>query len=592
MGMTTKQILQGIHDWALQKVQNVVYDISAAHPDGQGNPTPYADLTAALGTGGVNIPEDIRKGGMSIKFIQGTVQSYDNKYVQYRLMANDWSTTVTDWQGVDVTPAPGSRNLVESGGVYPFAHALGDMIVGKTLSDDVDLDFSDTEGNAVVKFKDGHIETKKFKSQTLPLIESTHTDLDFSDNNNYSILKIKNGHIKTKNFDSEKQQIQDSHFDYEVGDEEGNIVLRVRNGHIKTKNFSSENVGDNPLFGKIIVWYGTSIPASGYPEICGSYLNATVHNEAVGGSCCRMGYIGAVVDPDDPRGDKYGITGIGWTIPCTCLSMKQEEKHDLFVNWTTARRKANLKAQYGYTDEEVANVKGWGELLTNNPPADIMDSAYDNYRKMSYGLSYNTYTNVEAGLGTILGKVDKYLNENNFPDLWVFDHGHNDNSPEIETIPTPDNDRRFFIGAMNYIIEHILEYNPRARFVFIGHYENDDAGGSWDHSKLCEAQKILADYWNTSLYESWKMFNLSRSRVITTNAYWDANDVWHQSGFDGTNAKSGTATNPRQVDGVWVHDMSLVQVHMLDGLHPHQQEIKEFMGHSIAKFMSSLIVTF
>ena len=34
MGMTTKQILQGIHDWTLQKVENVVYDISAAHPDG------------------------------------------------------------------------------------------------------------------------------------------------------------------------------------------------------------------------------------------------------------------------------------------------------------------------------------------------------------------------------------------------------------------------------------------------------------------------------------------------------------------------------------------------------------------------------
>ena len=77
-----------------------VYDISANHPDGQGNPTPYADLTAALGTGGANVPVGIRRGGMSIKFIQGTVQSSDNKYVQYRLTADAFTTDITKWQNV------------------------------------------------------------------------------------------------------------------------------------------------------------------------------------------------------------------------------------------------------------------------------------------------------------------------------------------------------------------------------------------------------------------------------------------------------------------------------------------------------------
>jgi hypothetical protein len=32
-------------------------------------------------------------------------------------MANSFSTTISDWQGVDVTPTSGSKNLVESGGV-------------------------------------------------------------------------------------------------------------------------------------------------------------------------------------------------------------------------------------------------------------------------------------------------------------------------------------------------------------------------------------------------------------------------------------------------------------------------------------------
>jgi len=99
---------------AVRSFVGEVYDISANHPDGQGNPTPYADLTAAL----AYVPVDIRAGGMSVKFIQGTAQSSDNKYVQFRLMAQSFTTDTIQWQGVDVTPTPGSRNLVESGGVF------------------------------------------------------------------------------------------------------------------------------------------------------------------------------------------------------------------------------------------------------------------------------------------------------------------------------------------------------------------------------------------------------------------------------------------------------------------------------------------
>ena len=72
------------------------FDISAYHATG-GVLAKYSDLAAALGTNGANIPDALRKGGMSVKF----VQSSDNKYVQYRLMSSAWSTTVSDWQGVD-----------------------------------------------------------------------------------------------------------------------------------------------------------------------------------------------------------------------------------------------------------------------------------------------------------------------------------------------------------------------------------------------------------------------------------------------------------------------------------------------------------
>ena len=87
---------------AVRSFVGEVYDVSVNHPDGQGNPTPYADLTAALGTDGANIPADIRRGGMIIQFIQGTVQSSDNKYVEYFLTKNTWSASEADWEKVNL----------------------------------------------------------------------------------------------------------------------------------------------------------------------------------------------------------------------------------------------------------------------------------------------------------------------------------------------------------------------------------------------------------------------------------------------------------------------------------------------------------
>lgn len=88
----------------------IIHDVSA-HNDG----AVFESLQALLSSSNLStlIPTSVRHGGMSIRF----VQSSDNKYVQYRLMANTFSTTVTDWQGVDDEPTTGSNNLVKSGGV-------------------------------------------------------------------------------------------------------------------------------------------------------------------------------------------------------------------------------------------------------------------------------------------------------------------------------------------------------------------------------------------------------------------------------------------------------------------------------------------
>ena len=71
-----------------------VYDVSAHN-----NSAIFESLSILLSSSNLStlIPTSVRHGGMSIRFIQGTEQSSDNKYVQYRLTTNEWSTNTENW---------------------------------------------------------------------------------------------------------------------------------------------------------------------------------------------------------------------------------------------------------------------------------------------------------------------------------------------------------------------------------------------------------------------------------------------------------------------------------------------------------------
>jgi len=91
-----------------------VFDLSSHNAVG-GVLATYADLSSAI-TALNALESKYKYGGMSFKF----VCSSDNKYVQFRLMNQNWSTIITDWQGVDDVPAAGSNNLVKSGGIAEY----------------------------------------------------------------------------------------------------------------------------------------------------------------------------------------------------------------------------------------------------------------------------------------------------------------------------------------------------------------------------------------------------------------------------------------------------------------------------------------
>ena len=232
-----------------------VYDISANHPDGQGNPTPYADLTAALGTSGANVPVGIRRGGMSIKFIQGNAQSSDNKYVQYMYL------------GTAVTGTPNPFLNIDNWQMYD--------VINTENRTGTNLDISDEEGYILARFSNGNIKTKNFDSSKdatesdrglmssndktkLNTIEQgaevnaveienleSFTDLNVTDDDNNILVLFQDGNIKTKNFDSSNTPAGESgsiNSDLDLSDDQGNILVRFQNGGIKTKEFDSRHI--------------------------------------------------------------------------------------------------------------------------------------------------------------------------------------------------------------------------------------------------------------------------------------------------------------------------------------------------------------
>ena len=91
--------------------KQIVYDVTANNGG-----VKFNSISALLSSENLStlIPDGMRCGGMSIRF----VQSSDNKYVQFRCMANSFTTDVTQWQGVDEEPIYESESTVKSGGVY------------------------------------------------------------------------------------------------------------------------------------------------------------------------------------------------------------------------------------------------------------------------------------------------------------------------------------------------------------------------------------------------------------------------------------------------------------------------------------------
>jgi len=291
--------------------------------------------------------------------------------------------------------------------------------------------------------------------------------------------------------------------------------------------------------GKKMAWFGTSIPETGYPSLIATKLGCTIYNEAVGSSCIR-----AFSSVSGTQKDLY------WEPALRALSHTIAEKQSMIDHWSTGLNSSGVITGGG--------TFGWRDLLLGSPPAVLSSYASDT---TILGWSY------EKKL------VAKYLDTTSpdfiaMPDYFILDHGHNDlvvyeydgSDSDAINIPSVRNDRKYFNGAMNYIIDVILSYNPRANIVFIGHYENDRK------VRIYQAQEKIAEYWDFPFLKLWEKMGFTQ-QLVSTTGYWSDAYTWNNSG--------GSLTNK-----------TLTQIWMQDDLHPVSTPAKEKFAKIVGDFIN------
>lgn len=244
--------------------------------------------------------------------------------------------------------------------------------------------------------------------------------------------------------------------------------------------------------GKKIVWFGTSIPAGvvnagdiggngSYPTRIGKMLGATVYNESVGSSCARGGS-----HKDITEGDPMGWGGMHVLAIMYSLSLSSSEKQSFIDDWETK----------------------WKDVVHEPSAFDASKAA--EYKASSWDVKLSKYLT-----GGSIGQCD----------LYVIDHGYNENVytygyTDLEDEPETANDRTYFYGALDFIVRKILNDNPKAHILLIGHYSKGDyqfsGGENFCMKYVCDAQAKYADRWGITCIPTWNLLGLT-SQTITVN---------------------------------------------------------------------------
>lgn len=300
------------------------------------------------------------------------------------------------------------------------------------------------------------------------------------------------------------------------------IIWGLREYKIKTRDANDPFLSDT-LWNKEdvpvtkdykIVWYGTSIPAGGYPLIVGTLLGCTVYNEAVGESLVRLGWGKNCI----AEGDEIDIWG--------CSSTDTGSFNPMSNTITAlAKSMSASKAEKRYLLDNLTHFENiTGSTLNREVQTDevIMGYSYEEKLLKYIDSSREDYTPV---------------------DLIVFDHGHNDlnpdGDPKWDTYDIANRDKANYWGAMNFLMDIIRKYNPHQNICQISHYQ-----GNVDYSaNFYKAQQQFAEHLGIPFMELYKLTQMSTTEQFRTSGYWGYTDgLWHNNGFVFIDNGDGTYT--------------------------------------------------
>ena len=151
-------------------------------------------------------------------------------------------------------------------------------------------------------------------------------------------------------------------------------------------------------------------------------------------------------------------------------------------------------------------------------------------------------------------KLDKYLTDETFPDLFVIDHGYNDDINWSDELGYYDSQYETYgrynpytyRGSMNFIIDRILSFNPHARIVIIGTYDKTLPS----KANVYKYQEIVADDNQLPLLKLWEKTGLTQTKLALKGKW--VNGLWH-------------ATSTTQ-------EYTVMNANLPDTIHPHSDK--------------------